>query len=217
MDSDLTLQCLVHDLNNVFQTLVEAGELLSHDQQWAPLGATILRSVERGKAIVGSLNAHPTVLPFETILANAQHFIEDLLGPGRLTFECEVEAGLCLRGTWGWERVLINLFLNAAQAMPQGGTVRVRARRLTGAVEAPGEIEISIEDCGPGISADLLPEIFKPRVSTKLQPSGLGLHIVQTIVRQNDGTVTASNRLDRGGASFIIRVPEAQQTGHVHA
>src|ERR1700676_3890292 len=93
--TDLTLPCLVHDLNNVFQTLVEAADLLSGDPRWAPVSAVILRSVERGKGITECMqhaeqtapyeqpSSEQLAAPFETILANAIAFAKDSLIGGR--------------------------------------------------------------------------------------------------------------------------------------
>src|SRR5712691_7530041 len=110
--ADLTLPCLVHDLNNVFQTLVEAGDLLAGDPQWAWLAAVILRSVERGKAITASLQAgRHEGAPLEEILRHAISFVEDSAGGGpRIRFVCAVDPDIELRRNWAWERVFINLF-----------------------------------------------------------------------------------------------------------
>jgi len=202
--TDLTLPCLVHDLNNVFQTLVEAADLLSTDPRWAPVSALILRSIERGKGITDSLQQadHPPA-PFETILQNAIAFAEDSLIGGHapaVRFHCDVEPGIELRRTWAWERVLINLFSNAMRAMPHGGTIHVIARCL------PGRAEIIVRDEGEGIAPEILPDLFRPHVSTKRQ-GGLGLHIVETIVKQDDGEVRAANRSDGRGAEFLITIP----------
>lgn len=214
MAADLTLPCLVHDLNNVFQTLVEAADLLSTDARWTSLSAAILRSVERGKGITASMQAaEQPAAPFETILQNAIAFVEDSLMGGRgpaIRFACDVEPGLELRRTWAWERVLINLFSNAVRAMPKGGTIHVRAARRG------DRIEIVIGDEGPGIAPEILESIFKPHISTK--PSGgLGLHIVETIVKQDDGEVRVANRGGRG-AEFTITIPgEPLMTRPAHA
>jgi len=97
--------------------------------------------------------------------------------------------------------VLINLFLNAMRAMPQGGAIRVRARR-------GGEgIEIRVSDEGSGIPEQILDSLFEPHISANAS-SGLGLNIVQTIVRQDDGEVRARN-LPGGGAEFVITLPES--------
>jgi signal transduction histidine kinase len=202
--TDLTLPCLVHDLNNVFQTLVEAADLLAVDPQWAPVSAVILRSVERGKGITDSMQqTEQSPASFETILNNAIGFAEDSLIGGRgpeIRFECDVEPGIELRRTWAWERVLINLFSNAMRAMPEGGTIYVAAR-IGG-----GYAEIVVRDEGDGIAPEILADLFRPHVSTKAR-GGLGLHIVETIVKQDDGEVRAANRADGSGAEFRITIP----------
>jgi signal transduction histidine kinase len=202
--TDLTLPCLVHDLNNVFQTLVEAADLLSIDPRWAPVSAVILRSIERGKGITDSIQqVEQLPAPFETILENAIAFAEDSLIGGRgpeFRFVREVEPGIELRRTWAWERVLINLFSNAMRAMPDGGTIYVSARKVS------GRAEIIVRDEGGGIAPEILADLFRPHVSTKTK-GGLGLHIVETIVNQDDGQVRASNRADGRGAEFMITLP----------
>jgi signal transduction histidine kinase len=200
---DLTLSGLVHDLNNVFQTLVDAADLLSSDPRYAKLSVAILRSVERGKNIATSLQSGTgTATPFEQILANAIAFVEDSVAAGRgaeISFSCNVETGIQLGGHWAWERVLINLFRNSMHAMPAGGTIHVLAR-LTG-----HEIEIVVRDDGSGIAPEVLNDIFLPHVSTG--SGGLGLHIVETIVKQEGGCVRAANRSDGPGAEFVITLP----------
>jgi len=206
-DTDLTLACLIHDLNNMFQTLVEAGDVLSSDPRWAPLAGTILRSVERGKSITASLQSGgDSGAPLESIVANAISFMEDshsASGGPPIRFTCRVDPAIELPHNWAWERVFINLFTNARRAMPSGGAIEVEARRIL------ERIEITVRDEGPGIAHELLDEIFRPHVTTRGAGGGLGLHIVETIVKQNDGRVRAVNRRDRRGAEFIITLPAA--------
>jgi signal transduction histidine kinase len=204
---DLTLPCLIHDLNNVFQTLMEAADLFSDDPRWSPVSAAILRCVERGKDITMSMQTvNQPSAAFLTVLENATTFVEDwvMLGHGpQIRFACEVEPGLVLRHPWAWERVLVNLFLNAVRAMPEGGTISVDARSKSGGVQ------IVVADEGCGIAPDLLPLIFEPHVTTKSgskTTGGLGLHIVHSIVQREDGEVRAANR-DGRGAEFTITIP----------
>ena len=127
-------------------------------------------------------------------------------GP-EIRFACDVEPGIELGGHWAWERVLINLFLNAMHAMPAGGTIQVRARRT---IE---KIEIVVGDEGSGIAPGLLEHLFLPHVTTGSSggSSGLGLHIVETIVKQDGGYVRAANRNDAPGAEFTITLPSRPQ------
>jgi len=200
---DLALPGLIHDLHNVFQTLLDGADALSGDPRWAHLSAAIFRSIERGREITLSMQAidQPSA-PFETVLENARSLVEDSMMSRRdakIQFDCRIEPALILRNAWAWERVLINLFCNAVQAMPRGGTIFVSACRKNGA------IQIVVADEGCGIAPELLAVIFDPRVSSK--PSGgLGLHIVYSIVKQEAGEVRAANR-DGCGAEFTIILP----------
>jgi signal transduction histidine kinase len=208
-ETDLRLPCLVHDLNNVFQTLLEAADLLATDSRWGSLSAAIVRSVDRGRNLTQSIHSaeEATAAPFEDILGDSIAFVEDSMIAGRgprIEFECEIDKGIELRHNWAWERVLINLFSNAVRAMSDGGKIRVRATRRG------QEIRISVADEGPGIPPGILDQVFEPHVSTR--GSGLGLHIVRTIVRQDGGEVYASNRPGGRGAEFTITIPCEPET-----
>src|SRR5437764_9436448 len=121
---DLQLAGLIHDLNNVFQTIVEAADLLSNDPKWVTLANTIVRSVERGKGITGSLDDTTRYADFEEILDRAIQFTEDLRG-GQfppVTFERDIEPALRFRGrALALERVLVNLLVNGARAATAAG------------------------------------------------------------------------------------------------
>jgi len=196
--ADLTLEGLIHDLNNVFQTIGESAELLGNDPKWERLAHTLQRSVDRGQRIVnGILETNRTATDLGPVIENASQFCLDYLecaNSPRMEFVSEIDPGFRLKGDPAqWERVLVNLFLNSAQAGAQN--IRIQAR--------DGEIVVS--DDGPGIAPELLPRIFQPRVSTKSIISGLGLYVVQSIVEQNGGSVSAANG-PNGGAVFTVRV-----------
>lgn len=196
--ADLTLEGIAHDLNNVFQTIAESAELLAADPKWQRLANTLQRSADRGNRIVFSiLESNRSTSELAPVIENAAQFCRDYIecanGP-RIEFTHSVDSEFRLKGdAAGWERVLVNLFLNSAQA----GAKNIR-------IEARGN-EMVVSDDGPGIAPELLPRIFQPRVSTKSIISGLGLYVVQSIVEQNGGTVTAGNG-PLGGAVFTIRL-----------
>jgi len=206
-DVDLALDGLVHDLSNVFQTILESAELLSSDKKWTALARTLRRSADRGRRIVNGYRetTAAAAADLEAVVDAAIEFATDVLRALRITgvqFRRELDSGLRLKGDpAAWERVLFNLFINAGQAMPKGGVVDVRARL--------GEnlVEITVADNGPGIPEEVLPQIFEPRFSTSKSRSGLGLHIVKSLVRKNGGTVQAANRAGNRGAEFRISVP----------
>jgi signal transduction histidine kinase len=205
---DLTLEGLLHDLNNVFQTILEATDLLAVNPKTRAVAATIHRNVERGRRLVMSVHATSgAFFDFELILNSAIEFANDYQDAAHghaIRFKNEVEPGLRLKGNpVAWERLLVNLFLNAAQAAGGPVTIEVTARRT------PQGLHLEVADDGPGIPDDILPKIFRARFSTKKKArgSGLGLHIVESVVRENGGTVTAARRPAQAGALFTIRLP----------
>jgi signal transduction histidine kinase len=207
-ERDLQLAGLIHDLNNVFQTIVEAADLLSYDPKWASLSNTIVRSVERGKGITGSLDDTTRSADFEAILHRAIQFTEDLRNftqSPHVDFHRQIEPGLRFRGrALAMERVLVNLLVNGARAATSSGTPGdLRIRAFTD-IE---DLCVMVCDSGPGIEPRILPLIFEPGFSTRSQSSGLGLHIVRSIVGEHGGTVTASNLDGSAGACFTIRIP----------
>jgi signal transduction histidine kinase len=205
---DLALAGLVHDLNNVFSAISEASEVLSCDPRWQRLAGALERSADCGRRIVDDfVSGALAALELDVVLARASAHVLDLLpllGAPPIEFKLRLEPGIRLRGMASdWERVFMNLFLNAAQAMKEGGAVLVEAR-LVGNL-----VEMIVTDNGPGIPAPLLPQIFEPHFSTKSPQRGLGLHIVSSIVAQYGGSVSAANSPGPGGACFSIRVPAA--------
>ncbi|HET9553341.1 MAG TPA: ATP-binding protein [Anaeromyxobacteraceae bacterium] len=109
-------------------------------------------------------------------------------------------------------QVLVNLTLNALEATPDGGAVRV------GCAEEPpdpeveddaGRIAITIEDTGPGVPPAVRERIFEPFFTTKAKGSGLGLSIVHAIVAQHGGTISIEDG-EGGGARFVLRLPVAR-------
>ncbi|HSU65231.1 MAG TPA: ATP-binding protein [Tepidisphaeraceae bacterium] len=101
-------------------------------------------------------------------------------------------------------QVVLNLILNAAEAMECGGTVTVEIRPPVSGLDAK-QFQLIVRDTGPGIPSDVLDRIFNPFFTTKDSGTGLGLSIVHRIIEAHDGTITVSNQ-QGGGARFEIRV-----------
>jgi signal transduction histidine kinase len=209
LDADLSHECLIHDLNNVFETITEAAELLSSDRQWRFLAATLQRSVARGKRLVGAIPDHTPELAtvVEDAIQSAQDFCLTARKP-EVEFQKRLPNGIHLPGSAkDWERVFANLFLNAAQAFRKPGRIEISAERVE------DSLKMLVADNGPGIPEEIMPRIFRPNVSTKpgsSRRSGLGLHIVASIVKQYGGKVSAANRDARSGAVFSIVLPVSQ-------
>lgn len=99
-------------------------------------------------------------------------------------------------------RAILNLVLNALDAMPEGGTLCISA-----ACEA-GDVLLRVADTGPGLGPDAARRAFEPFFTTKAGGTGLGLAIVDRIVDVHGGQVTAANA-PAGGAVFTLRLPRS--------
>jgi signal transduction histidine kinase len=97
-------------------------------------------------------------------------------------------------------QAILNILINAYQAMPGGGQIRVGARHENGA------IIVSVEDQGEGLPAEAMAKIWDPFFTTKERGTGLGLGIVRKVVEAHGGEIRMENRSE-GGARAIIRLP----------
>ncbi len=104
-------------------------------------------------------------------------------------------------------QVVVNLLLNAFDATPAGGTIRVSTRLAGGGRPGDeGPIALVVEDSGGGIAPAAREKIFEPFFTTKGQGSGLGLSIVQGVVAQHGGSITVGAS-PLGGARFVVELP----------
>jgi len=172
--------------------------------------AAAAEGVRRASAVVVQVLAHadPSEAPVTAVdLAAAARGTVAFVGArpefAGIRFDVDIPGGLpvisgrpVLLG-----QLLLNLVLNACEAQPKGGEVRVAARA------AAGRVAIEIADRGPGVPAADAARIFEPFYSTK-NSSGLGLSVCHAIVTRHGGTIAVEPR-PGGGASFRIDLPAA--------
>ncbi len=101
-------------------------------------------------------------------------------------------------------QAVLNIALNAVEAMPQGGTLTLSARGID--AESNPRIEIAVEDTGEGIEKKAIKRLFKPFYTTKGKGTGIGLAISQQIVKAHGGTIDATSSPGHGSV-FHIRIP----------
>ena len=206
LDPDLTHETLIHDFNNVFETINEAAELLNSDKRWKPLAAALSRSALRGQRLLGAIPDRSPNLA--AIVQDAIQSVTDYCVAGRrprMRFVQDIGPGIRLPGSpKDWERVFANLFLNTVQIMQKPGRIDISTQ------QADGFLNITVCDNGPGIPPEILPLMFRTNVSTNPPAparSGRGVHIVASIVKTHGGRVAAANRDRASGAVFTISLP----------
>jgi two-component system sensor histidine kinase HydH len=102
------------------------------------------------------------------------------------------------------EHILLNLVLNAVQAMPNGGAVTLSARNTP-----PGPVALTVRDTGPGISPENLGKLFQPFFTTKTTGSGLGLAIAKGIVEAHGGSIHIESAVGKG-STCTVKLPIRQ-------
>jgi len=100
------------------------------------------------------------------------------------------------------QQVFLNLLLNALDAMPEGGQLRVSTHHT----DQPAGVSVAFTDDGMGIPPDSLSQVFEPFYSTKPEGLGLGLFVSQDIVKQHGGRIEAQSRVGEG-TTFTVWLP----------
>lgn len=143
------------------------------------------------------------------IIQDALSLLEHRISRSRISLEKHLGVLPTVQGDEGkLQQVFLNLFVNAVDAMPGGGTLRVATRQFEGGVE------VTVSDTGEGIKSDDMVRIYDPFFTTKRdrKGTGLGLAVSYGIIRQHGGAISVDSQPGRG-ASFTVllplRVPQA--------
>jgi signal transduction histidine kinase len=204
---------IAHEVRTPLAALKTAAQLLARNGTSAAeqreLASTAAAEVDRLNAVVTSLvdlarpkPVHHRAVPLDAIIERAVSFFRPLAAKSAVEIvQVGPAAGLMVHGNADQlHQVLLNLLQNAIQAIQGAGVVTVRTAPEDGAVR------VEVVDSGPGFSADVLPRVFSPFVTTKSDGTGLGLAIVKRMIEEHGGTVGAENRPD-GGACVWVRLP----------
>jgi len=191
---------VAHELNNPLTSILMNISLLTEDSGDQPaLKAELQRISEdtvRCKRIIDDLRDFSRRHELDIVPTDLNRLVQNALGlvsrqleSCRITVDCELygEIPLVPCDAARMEQVLVNVFLNAVQAMPQGGSLTVRTGLRA------DRAEISVEDTGPGIPDEIRSKIFDPFFTTKPHGTGLGLSIVYRIMEAHGGRVDVDN------------------------
>jgi signal transduction histidine kinase len=196
-----------------------------HDAETKEEAAIISNQVDRVTSIVHQLlhfarrrKAHKSDVNLVELIRSTVADVQPTLNSGvQLSLHLDDEANVPLQLDAGQIRqVLTNLIVNAAQAMPQGGPLRIglrrqRAKHPTGPAEDLQDcLCLSVEDHGDGISPDDLPHIFEPFFTTKDigEGTGLGLAVAHGIVNEHGGWIEVDSASGRS-TRFTVYLPGA--------
>jgi len=220
---------IAHDFNNLLTAMIGFCDLLllrhrPGDQSFADV-MQIRQNANREASLVRQLLAYsrqqtlqPRVISLSEVLAELAHLLRRLIGGAidlKLEHGRDIHPVMVDQGQV--EQVVINLVVNARDAMPEGGTLTIRTGNLTAAAPIPavGEMlpagdyaRIDIVDTGSGIPPEIIDRIFEPFFSTKPvgAGTGLGLATVYGIVKQSGGHVAIDSKLG-AGTTFSIFLP----------
>jgi two-component system cell cycle sensor histidine kinase/response regulator CckA len=208
---------IAHEFNNLLTTIVGAAELLSFRLGGQPEVRTELNGIrtatDRAATLVRRLltfarrnNAHPRVVDLCEAVRSADRILASALGEevelSIVTAEVECSARVDVAQI---EQALLNLVINARDAMPGGGEVTVSVERLQllapMAHLVPGDyVKLSVSDSGSGMPPEVLDRVFEPFFTTKAREhgSGLGLAMVYGIVQQSGGHITVESTPGEG-------------------
>ncbi|HEV2209241.1 MAG TPA: ATP-binding protein [Verrucomicrobiae bacterium] len=221
---------VAHDFNNLLVVMRGNAELLLLEgQASAPQSRESLTQItaaaDRAANLTRQLLAfsrkqvmQSQPLQLNDVVANLTKMLKRLIGE-QIDLQCEYAAGLgCIQGDVGMlEQVLLNLVVNARDAMPEGGQLHLATRTVSlGDAECQDQPEsrpgtfvcLSVRDTGTGIAAEHLPKLFEPFFTTKPvgKGTGLGLATVYGIVKQHGGWIEVQSQ-PGAGSTFNLFLP----------
>lgn len=224
---------VAHEANNQMSVVIGAADFILRRQDLPPAVRTdaeyIRAAAERTAAVTAQLLAfsrqqvlRPQVLDLNGVVEKFRPVLQRTLGEdSAVVLRLAAEVGPVRADPGQLEQVLLNLALNARDAMPRGGTLAVETSmtELTASSGAPQGVAVrpgayallAVSDTGHGMDAGTLAHIFEPFFTTKGvgQGTGLGLATVYGIVKQSEGYVWASSEPGEG-TTFRIYLPRAE-------
>ena len=208
---------IAHEIRNPLASIRSCVQELSQleiaDEDSKQLMDIVCRESDRLDSIISDFlqfarmrpaNAKPCDI--STALEEARRILEQRIGDKPIRIECDLDGALlCMGDMEQLKQVFLNLGVNAFDAMPDGGTLRITGRKLAAEGDRPG-IEVSFSDTGQGISSENLPRVFSPFFTTKPSGTGMGLPVVSRIMRAHGGKVGVESA-PGGGSTFRIWAP----------
>jgi signal transduction histidine kinase len=204
---------IVHEIRNPLCSIELYSSMLEKD-----LTATVHKDLAHGISTgIGSLNTILTNMLFfarprrpvlrrirlDAVIDEAVRMLLPMMESRNVRLARSLQEGELLGDPELLKQAFLNMMINAVQAMPEGGDIRIGMERRAGTVE------VTIQDSGSGIHRENLEKIFDPFFTTKDTGTGLGLAIVNTIMQANGGYITVASEPGRG-STFTLSFPREE-------
>jgi two-component system cell cycle sensor histidine kinase/response regulator CckA len=214
---------IAHDFNNILTVILTSVMLLRDRLDDRPDAREDLQEIEVaarwGAALTRQLMAYarkhtgqPQVVDLNDLTSRTERLLRRLIGEHiELTTTHVCSPALIRADAAQVEQVLVNLGLNARDAMPSGGRLRIETTNTR-----PGQVGVTISDTGHGMSPDVMARIAEPLFTTKPKGcgTGLGLAISYVLVRQNGGHIEVESAPDQG-TIFRLYFPRVESEASV--
>jgi two-component system cell cycle sensor histidine kinase/response regulator CckA len=214
---------IAHDFNNLLAVMRGHAELMEADlaviEQARQRLVSMQRATDRAAALTDDLltfsrrsTDEPETIDVHEVVAAAHEMLAQLVGSGvTIDLQLEAESTRIDADPRRVEQVLVNLVVNASDAMPFGGRLAIATSNVFGPAQTdarPRALRIAVADTGTGITPQVQRRIFEPFFTTKAPGSGtgLGLSTADGVVRRYGGTIAVDSRLGEG-TTFVITLP----------
>jgi PAS domain S-box-containing protein len=215
---------IAHDLNNILSPILLSADLLGESFPSGPeaeLVSAISSNARRGTEVVRQvlsfsrdLKSGRVAVDFRPLIEEIRRLVHETF-PRNIRFECHTPPGVppVLADPTQMHQVLLNLSVNARDAMPDGGVLRIELASLEpgrDGHQGPAAVCIRVIDTGTGIPDDVRAHMFEPFFTTKPDGlgTGLGLTTVATIVERHGGTIAVESAMQHG-TTFTLVFPAA--------
>ncbi|MBD2386077.1 PAS domain S-box protein [Cylindrospermum sp. FACHB-282] len=226
---------IAHDLNNILTPIMAAAQLLKmrytqNDERYHQLLTIIESNSKRGAGLVKQVLSFARGFKGERTIVQVKHLIAEIIQIARQTFPKSIELTTQipedLSAVSGdatqLHQVLMNLVVNARDAMPEGGMISISTEnmfidqayaQMNLDAKVGHYIVISVADTGIGMAPEILDRIFEPFFTTKEvgTGTGLGLSTVLGIIKSHNGFVNVSSQISRG-TQFKLYLPSVEAT-----
>jgi len=220
---------VAHDFNNLLTGIVLCSDLLlaglekesrlrRYVQEIRLAGAHGAGLIQQLLAVASERGAETRLVSFNAAITGMLGLLSRLIGEDiELVTDLADDLGMVKMDPTQVQQIILNLVLNARDAMPEGGQITLSTRRRnSGALAGSGGeaslwrtcIEFAVGDTGSGMDAETRDQVFEPFFTTKKpgKGCGLGLSTVHSIVQRGDGMIEVESQLGRG-SKVVVRLP----------